>query len=281
MTALRETPHTWPLETQVFQSLLPTNVFTGSAGVDTVDYSLSPAGVVADLTVGIGVNAFGGTDRFVSIENLVGSAFDDTLCGNAANNVFTGGLGSDFIIGLDGVDVAVINDARAAYTIWNAGSRATVMGAHGMDLLEGIERVQFSDGTVALDLNAQQAAGDTVRIIGAAFDTPFLNPTLVGIGIALFDAGFSALQVCELAISDGLFLNLAGSHSNVDFVNTVYQNVVGVPPTTAVRDSFVNMLQSSGGTMTQAELLLMAAYTPENAANINLVGLQQGGVDFV
>jgi serralysin len=278
---LLETDRTSHLETQVFQSLLPRNVFTGSAGVDTVDYSSSPAGVIADLTVGIGVNAFGGTDTFVSIENLVGSEFDDILCGNAANNVFMGGLGNDFIIGMDGLDVAVIADARAAYAIWNGGKRTTIMGAQGTDMLEGVERVRFNDRSVALDLNMSEAAGDTVRIIGAAFDTPFLNPELVGIGIGLFDGGFSALQICELAIADGLFLNLAGSHSNVDFVNTVYRNVVGVLPTTMVRDSFVNMLQGSGGTMTQAELLMLAAYTPENAANINLVGLQQSGVDFV
>jgi Ca2+-binding RTX toxin-like protein len=278
---LLETDYITNLETQVFQSISATNVFTGSAGVDTVDYSSSSAGVIADLTVGMGVNALGGIDRFVSIENLIGSAFDDTLCGNAANNTLKGGLGNDFIVGLDGRDVAVIDDARAAYAIWNGNTRAVVMGGQGVDTLEGIERVQFTDRTVALDVNAQQAAGDTVRIIGAAFDTPFLNPELVGIGIDLFDAGFSALQICELAIADGLFLNLAGSHSNVDFVDTVYQNVVGVLPTTAVRDSFVNMLQGNGGTMTQAELLMLAAYTPENAANINLVGLQQSGVDFV
>ena len=269
------------LEARVFQSLLPWNVFTGSAGVDTVDYSSSPAGVIADLTVGIGVNGLGGTDTFVSIENLVGSAFDDTLCGNAANNVFTGGPGNDFILGLDGLDVAVIADARAAYAIWNGGRRTTVMGAQGIDTLEGVERVQFNDRSVALDLNQGEAAGTTVRIIGAAFDTPYLNFELAGIGIRLFDTGFSALQVCEMAIASDLFLGLAGSHSNVDFVNTVYRNVVGMLPTPAVRDSFVSLLQGSGGTMTQAELLMLAAYTDENAANINLVGLQQSGVDFV
>jgi serralysin len=76
-------------------------------------------------------------------------------------------------------------------------------------------------------------------------------------------------------------LSLAGSHSNVDFVNAVYRNVVGTLPTADVRDSLVRLLQGSGGTMTQAELLTLAAYTPENAVNIDIVGLQSTGVDFV
>ena len=78
-----------------------------------------------------------------------------------------------------------------------------------------------------------------------------------------------------------MFLSLAGSHSDVDFVNTVYRNVVGVLPTAAERDFYVGLLQGSGETMTQAELLMLAANSAANEANINLVGLQQSGVDFV
>jgi len=64
-------------------------------------------------------------------------------------------------------------------------------------------------------------------------------------------------------------------------VNTVYKNVVGALPSDAVRDSFVGLLQGSGGTMTQAQLLELAANAGANATNINLVGLQQSGAEFV
>jgi hypothetical protein len=43
----------------------------------------------------------------------------------------------------------------------------------------------------------------------------------------------------------------------------------------------VGLLQGSGGTMTQAELLTLAANAPANEANIGLVGLQQSGVDYI
>jgi hypothetical protein len=76
-------------------------------------------------------------------------------------------------------------------------------------------------------------------------------------------------------------LSLAGSSSDVDFVNLVYRNVVGVAPTAAERAYFVGLLQGSGGTLTQAQLLEIAANYPLNETNINLVGLQQDGVAYV
>ena len=157
------------------------------------------------------MNAFGGADTFIGIENLVGSPFNDTLAGDAANNVFIGGLGNDAITGREGLDVAEFTNARIAYAITNAGGRATVTGPQGTDTLEGVERLHFVDSNVALDLNASEAAGNTLRVIGAALDTQHMTRELVGEGIALFDAGLSMLEVSQLAVRTPLFLSLAGS----------------------------------------------------------------------
>lgn len=83
------------------------------------------------------------------------------------------------------------------------------------------------------------------------------------------------LAVCQVAV------NAMGSPTNEAFVDTIYANVVGTPPSAAQRDFYVGMLQGSGGAMTQAELLMFAANTDANALNIDLVGLQQAGVAFV
>jgi hypothetical protein len=269
------------VHSQFFQSLLHENEFVGWSGVDTVEYTYSRSRIVADLQSGTGVNAFGGTDRYSSIENLTGSPFNDVLSGDAGNNVLSGGMGNDTLIGRDGLDTAAYGSSRAVYSIANAGTTATVTGAEGVDTLQGIERLQFSGSGVALDLGSTESAGMTVRIIGSAFDTPHLTPELVGIGIGAFDGGLSMLTVCQLAIDTQLFSSLAGSRSNVDFVNTVYRNVIGVLPTAAERDFFVGLLQGDGGTMSQAELLMLAANSGQNETNINLVGLQQSGVEFI
>ncbi len=56
---------------------------------------------------------------------------------------------------------------------------------------------------------------------------------------------------------------------------------MGVLPSATERDYYVGLLQGSGGSMTQAALLVLAANADVNAVNINLVGLQQSGVEFV
>ncbi|MBI4179449.1 hypothetical protein HY522_08520 [bacterium] len=64
-------------------------------------------------------------------------------------------------------------------------------------------------------------------------------------------------------------------------MTTVYQNVVGVLPSDGERDFYVGLLQGSGGAMTQAELLVLASNATVNEQNIDLVGLQNTGVEFV
>ncbi len=71
----------------------------GGAGSDTADYSDATSGVRLTLA-GRG----SGGDRYISIENLAGSAFNDHLTGNSAANVLTGQGGNDLIDGGRGDD---------------------------------------------------------------------------------------------------------------------------------------------------------------------------------
>ena len=223
-----------------------------------------------------------------SDENLLGGddtisagSGNDYLLGYGGNDSILGGAGNDTLNGGAGLDTAVFNGERAAYATARTDSGYTVSGPEGSDTLLSIERFQFADKKVALDLGSGEAAGNTVRIIGAAFDTALIIPQFVGIGLNLFDNNMTVLQGSELVIGTTLFQSLAGSSSNEAFVNLVFENVVGVAPTDDQRAFFVGMLVGSGGSMTQAELLVVAANHPLNASNINLVGLQDTGVEFV
>jgi Ca2+-binding RTX toxin-like protein len=262
--------------------------------IDTVlaaiSYSLENIAAVENITLasiaeaGAGISARGNALANVITGNELGNELggldgDDTLSGQAGNDTLIGGAGNDALNGGLGVNTAIFSGGRAAYTIGGAGTG--VSGPEGSDTLSSIERLQFSDKKVAFDLGSGQSAGNTVRVIGAAFDANHLTPAFVGVGINLFDSGRSMLEVSQLALGTALYLSLAGSTSNEAFVNTVYKNVVGALPSDAVRDSFVGLLQGSGGTLTQAELLVLAANAAVNATNINLVGLQSSGVEFV
>ncbi len=273
-------------------------------GIDTLDASNLNFSVTLDLRPGA-FNYHGNTGAVtaiaynVTIENATGGSGNDTLTGNSVGNTLNGGTGNDTLdggagndtliggagidtlVGGTGIDSAIFNGNRASYATVRTFSGFTVSGPEGSDTLTSIERFQFSDKGLAFDLGLNAAGGNTVRIIGAAFDTNYINPTFVGIGLTLFDGGMSMLAVSQLALGTSLFQSLAGSTSNTAFVNTVYKNVVGVLPSATERGYYAGLLQGSGGSMTQAQLLEIAANADLNAVNINLVGLQQTGVEFI
>ncbi|MFN7087951.1 MAG: hypothetical protein ACK4N4_15185 [Burkholderiales bacterium] len=218
---------------------------------------------------------------------------------------FTGGtwhwaMPAHVINGGAGLDIARLDLTRASATVsllpdgsasiraplpfdpmqYNFALEATAPRTWYIDVnatLRSVERIVFSDHNVALDLGAGQAANYTVRIIGAAFDGPAISahPEYVGIGLTLFDGGLTMADVCARAVA------ALGASSNEAFVDTVYRNVVGVAPSATELAYFAGLLQGSGGTMTQAELLALAANTDANAVNIDLAGLQQTGVEFL
>ncbi len=76
----------------------------GGAGTDTVSYSYAANGVTVDLQAGTAAVAAGDNDTLISIENIVGSDFNDNLLGDSHDNVITGGNGDDTINGRTGND---------------------------------------------------------------------------------------------------------------------------------------------------------------------------------
>ena len=213
---------------------------------------------------------------------LRGFAGNDELSGGSGNDTLEGGSGDDVLLGGVGLDTAVFPGNRAEYVVSRSPAAYVVSHNSGIDtdMLAGVERLQFADRKVALDLAPDESAGKAVRLIGAAFGADHI-PQYISAGITLFDSGLSVLSVADRALDTPLYLSLAASDSNVSFVETVYRNIVGQPPSLPERDYYVGLLQGSGGTMTQAELLAAAAQLPSNALNIDLVGLQQSGIEYV
>jgi serralysin len=80
------------------------NVLDGGLGIDAVSYVGASNGVVIDLASKITWDGHV-HDTLISIENAIGSSFDDSLVGDAGNNVLDGGAGgSDYIDGGAGSD---------------------------------------------------------------------------------------------------------------------------------------------------------------------------------
>lgn len=80
--------------------------FFGGAGLDTVDYTTSTAGVTVDLAFSFGgVGGLGGTaqgDQYISVERVFGTAFSDTIRGSDSDDILLGGAGASVGDDLDG-----------------------------------------------------------------------------------------------------------------------------------------------------------------------------------
>jgi Ca2+-binding RTX toxin-like protein len=121
----------------------------GTGGVDTADYRTSTAGVTVNLATGVAVDGLGGTDTLVSIEQIRGSSFGDTLTGSTVGGeIFRGLAGNDTIVGggtsSNGqLDIVDYRDATAAVSV-NLAAGIAADGLGGSDTLTNIQSVRGS-----------------------------------------------------------------------------------------------------------------------------------------
>lgn len=196
--------------------------------------------------------------------------------GSAARDRLRGGDGADTLDGQGGVDTAVYFGSRSDFSVNRAASgdvavQRTAAPADA-DTLRQVERIEFRDGNVALDLDG--AAGQVARILGAVFGAAAVgNREYAGIGLSLADRGTSELDLMQLALQVRL-----GTASNETVVRVLYENVVGAPPPDADLQHFKSLLDN--GTYSQAALGVMAAGTQYTADRIDLVGLSAHGLAY-
>lgn len=75
------------------------DIIDGGAGFDYARYTRSDEAVDIDLTRATQLGGDAGGDQLISIENVTGSNFDDTLTGDDGNNTLRGGNGNDMLSG--------------------------------------------------------------------------------------------------------------------------------------------------------------------------------------
>lgn len=144
----------------VFIGPPPGQAFVGTAGDDLVDYSSSAdaAGIQVDLdptlandpaaaAAGRGDSA---GDSFDSIEDVIGTAFDDVIRGGDEDNSIAGGDGNDVLDGRGGDDI--------------------LEGGDGDDLLRGRDGADTLDGGLGIDTASYRGAtaGVTASLLDAS-----------------------------------------------------------------------------------------------------------------
>ena len=219
------------------------------------------------------------TER-AQLNNVEQVQFLDKTVSLVVNDTIKGQPGTDFFDGGLGIDTVVYSGPQERYSITKSGNRYVVSeptGSDDTDYLSNIERLQFSNGKVALDLGGN--AGQAARLIGALLGPSFIkDKALAGVVIGLIDQDYSIESIANLGLNTSFYLALAGSTKNEDFVNHVFRNVVGRPPEVNEQKTYVDMLNA--GT-SQAALAVMAAGTEFTASQIGLTGLTSHGWDFI
>jgi Ca2+-binding RTX toxin-like protein len=128
------------------------DVLVGGLGTDTADYSSSAAAVNVNLLTGSGAGGDAQGDTLATIENIIGSAFADTLTGNAVANTLDGRSGNDTLVGGAGADVLIGGAGRdtADYSLSGAGVTVSLQTGFGSggdaqgDTLSSIENITGS-----------------------------------------------------------------------------------------------------------------------------------------
>lgn len=127
------------------------DVADGGDGIDTLDYTGIDFTVIADLNQGFIFAE--GIDQAISIENIIGSGWNDTLMGTAGRNSFYGQGGNDTIKGGGGRDSLFGGDGND--TISGAGG---MYGGTGDDIITSSFRRRGSQG----DLQFGEGGNDTM-----------------------------------------------------------------------------------------------------------------------
>ncbi len=280
-------------EAMSFNSATSRRVFSiwDAGGVDTIDASgfatSSTLNLVQEAFSSAGTRSDGGLminniaiARGAVIENAIGGSGADFLQGNSAANRLVGNSGADRITGAGGndtvdggvgTDVAVFGGGRADYAVQLSASGAIVSdqtaGRDGADTMSSVERLRFSDGTLALDvaLPGQGAsdAGSAYRLYEAAFNRA---PDLDGLSfwIRQLDAGsWTRDRMAQGFVDSAEFKQVYGADPSAQaLVAGFYRNILGRDPERAGLDFWVGRLE--GRPDQRAFVLDSIANSPEN-----------------
>ena len=187
----------------------------GQQSGDTASYIDSDAAVTINLQTGVVTGGYATGDTLVSIEDLAGSNFNDSLTGNAAANIIEGGRGADALDGGAGLDTLSYQNSGAGVTINMATGAASGGDATG-DTFVNFESVQGSRHADDLTGNSGNNA-----LYGGEGDDKLTG----GAGADILDGGRGSDTASYATASSGVTTHLALGGTGGDATGDSYFGV--------------------------------------------------------
>lgn len=231
-----------------------TNNFKGGDGSDTLSYAGSTA-VVVNLHTGQGADGNARGDTYESVENLIGSSFNDTFVASAAANTFTGGGGVDrvnYVHSTSGVTVNLSNGQGSGG--FSAGDKyigiVNATGSNHNDTFvgnnqgnnfqggDGVDTVSYVNSASGVTVNLKDqwgsggdASSDSYSSIENAKGSAHNDTFISGAGANDFDGLGGNNTLSYQGSADGVTVNLAtgaasGGHAAGDTFANI-QNLTG------------------------------------------------------
>jgi hypothetical protein len=136
----------------------------GGESTDLVSYATSGSAVNINLATGATSGGDAAGDQLISIENLEGSNYADTLTGTSDPNKLYGLGGNDVISGGGGVDY--IEGGAGNDTIDGGGNPDIIEGGAGADILDGgtgIDTLSYISSTAGVNISLENATASGVN----------------------------------------------------------------------------------------------------------------------
>jgi hypothetical protein len=221
-------------------------------------------GVVLSQTSSTPFYSFGGYETRATVTSIP--------FGNG--KYFYGSSGPDNVIGTSYVDVLKQTSNSASNQLtkladgsWQVQNKLTPSNS---DNLVNVERIEFSDMSVALDVSGP--AGQVAKILGSVFGKSYVSNTVfAGIGFAYLDGGMSYLDLC------GLAAGAAGLSTPDLLVTTLLRNTTGTEPTALSKSSYLTSISNGAS---YASVVQQIADSSANAQSIKLTDLANIGLAY-
>ena len=250
-------------------------IFDWSKGLDFFTGEQRPTGNLSSDLPGRWLH---GTN---SSQTLTLSSGDERAYGYGGSDTLVGLSGNDTLDGGDGVDTAVYTGKKEDYQITqkqglltsildtrNASGAVSRTENDGVDSLISIERLRFSDTTLAFDIDG--LTGKAYRVYKAAFNRDPMEGDKAGLGywVGQIDKGMDLIEVSARFVDSKEFRDLYGTNpTNAQFLTKLYQNVLGRAPEATGYNWWLNELNTNPS-KTKAKVLADFSESSENQTGV-------------